>query len=252
MSANMMSLASSGGKFLKLFGDRKMMKTMPTARDYVQDGLIHQWDGIENAAFDTHDINSSVWKDIKGGFDFSLDSRYGFGTNSFICKTPNTRGLAKRVSFDGFGTPTIEVCYSYSESDFVAGYLFGIQGDGFSIGMNYSTSNGKVFTRTNGVHQGYLTLGLHSASLVCTNEAMSSTKNYYYQFIDGSQNLRADYIPITSSSVSLQLMKTTTVGSSYNMCIHSVRIYNRRLSAFEIAANYAIDKARFNLPDKTI
>ena len=33
MSANLMSLARSGGKFLKLFGDRKMMKTMATARD---------------------------------------------------------------------------------------------------------------------------------------------------------------------------------------------------------------------------
>lgn len=29
MSANLMSLASSGGKFLKLFGDRKMMKPFP-------------------------------------------------------------------------------------------------------------------------------------------------------------------------------------------------------------------------------
>lgn len=29
MSANLMSLARSGGKFLKLFGDRKMMRTLP-------------------------------------------------------------------------------------------------------------------------------------------------------------------------------------------------------------------------------
>ena len=29
MSANLMSLARSGGKFLKLFGDRKMMKQLP-------------------------------------------------------------------------------------------------------------------------------------------------------------------------------------------------------------------------------
>lgn len=29
MSANLMSLARSGGKFLKLFGDRKMVRTLP-------------------------------------------------------------------------------------------------------------------------------------------------------------------------------------------------------------------------------
>ena len=32
MSANLMSLAQSGGKFLKLFGDRKMVRTLPYLR----------------------------------------------------------------------------------------------------------------------------------------------------------------------------------------------------------------------------
>ena len=66
MSANLMSLARSGGKFLKLFGDRKMVKTMPTARDYVQDGLIAMWDGIENAGWGVHDPNATTWKDLTG------------------------------------------------------------------------------------------------------------------------------------------------------------------------------------------
>ena len=50
MSANLMSLARSGGKFLKLFGDRKMMKPLPydaeveylesTGTQYVDTGVI--------------------------------------------------------------------------------------------------------------------------------------------------------------------------------------------------------------------
>ena len=50
MSANLMSLARSGGKFLKLFGDRKMMKQLPydaeveylesTGTQYVDTGVI--------------------------------------------------------------------------------------------------------------------------------------------------------------------------------------------------------------------
>ena len=50
MSANLMSLARSGGKFLKLFGDRKMMKPLPydaeveylesTGTQYVETGVI--------------------------------------------------------------------------------------------------------------------------------------------------------------------------------------------------------------------
>ena len=50
MSANLMSLARSGGKFLKLFGDRKMMKLLPydaevgylegTGKQYISTMLI--------------------------------------------------------------------------------------------------------------------------------------------------------------------------------------------------------------------
>ena len=31
---------------------------LPTAQDYVQDGLIHQWDGIENAGVGLHDATT--------------------------------------------------------------------------------------------------------------------------------------------------------------------------------------------------
>jgi hypothetical protein len=41
------------------------------------------------------------------------------------------------------------------------------------------------------------------------------------------------------------------VNGYYSGLIHSVRLYSRALTADEIAANYAVDKARFNLPDAT-
>ena len=37
-------------------------------------------------------------------------------------------------------------------------------------------------------------------------------------------------------------------GGQSEFRFHSVRVYNRLLSGAEISANYAIDKARFNLP----
>lgn len=47
----------------------------------------------------------------------------------------------------------------------------------------------------------------------------------------------------------------TTVSLFYNkqcsMTLNSIRIHSRALTAAEIAANYAVDKARFNLPDAT-
>ena len=49
---------------------------LPTARDYVQDGLIAMWDGIENAGWGQHEDSPIVWKDLtNSGYDFThLDS----------------------------------------------------------------------------------------------------------------------------------------------------------------------------------
>lgn len=55
-----------------------------TAKDYIQDGLIHMWDGIENVGWGKHDNNSAVWKDLIGGRDFvkvngAFADTYGYG-----------------------------------------------------------------------------------------------------------------------------------------------------------------------------
>lgn len=47
----------------------------PTAMDYVQDGLVAHWDGIENVGYGLHDENATVWTDITGnGWNLTLNS----------------------------------------------------------------------------------------------------------------------------------------------------------------------------------
>ena len=51
-----------------------------------------------------------------------------------------------------------------------------------------------------------------------------------------------------SSSISTQGIR---IGSGWNVPIskhHNIRVYSRALTADEIARNYNVDKARFNLP----
>ena len=61
MSANLMSLARSGGKFLKLFGDRKMMRQLPydaevewlksTGKQWIDTGVEPAQDLAFNCSF---------------------------------------------------------------------------------------------------------------------------------------------------------------------------------------------------------
>ena len=43
-----------------------------TSASYVQDGLIAQWDGIDNVGIGGHDATATVWKDLAGNYDLSL------------------------------------------------------------------------------------------------------------------------------------------------------------------------------------
>ena len=43
-----------------------------TSANYVQDGLIAQWDGIDNVGIGGHDPSATVWKDLAGTNDLSL------------------------------------------------------------------------------------------------------------------------------------------------------------------------------------
>ena len=43
-----------------------------TSADYVQSGLIGQWDGIENAGVGIHSGTTNIWKDLVGDCDLTL------------------------------------------------------------------------------------------------------------------------------------------------------------------------------------
>ena len=50
--------------------------SVPTARDYVQTGLIAMWDGIENAGGGVHDASATRWlMDLDGPKRYCCDYR---------------------------------------------------------------------------------------------------------------------------------------------------------------------------------
>ena len=71
MSANLMSLARSGGKFLKLFGDRKMVRTLPYLRRvaYLES---HGTEWIDTGVLSSSELEVAV--------DFVCNSGFVFGT----------------------------------------------------------------------------------------------------------------------------------------------------------------------------
>ena len=77
-----------------------------------------------------------------------------------------------------------------------------------------------------------------------SNQTSASFPRNCVMFFGGVNKVSVIAKPITGTTLGIGRDSYT----SMNVDIYSLRLYSRALTAAEIAANYAIDKERFNLP----
>lgn len=233
-----------------------MRRPRYTAKDYVQDGLVAMWDGIENAGWGVHDQNATMWRELISGTDCAYSDANG---------TPNwvSNGWESVVTdgkyFDAFYPDglaehhTLQFVVTKSTAYYAArGIICGAYSLSGGNGCNfeYRTSNA-----TNGILRAYYSgnpdfstsavweLGLPSAfSMIHDNSTYS-----ILQGVDALATVTNSYNLLTQS---IMRIGADSRASSFTFggVIHSIRFYNRALTAAEIAHNYAVDKERFNLP----
>ena len=220
-------------------------KKMPTARDYVQDGLLAMWDGIENAGWGSRAESSDSWTELitskkcgkRSGDDNIevLDDGFRFVNGGFntgislgnivaieaVLKIDNEQNSGPLLCSLRAGIQLVLVKNSdgvqyvpltYTEASHKKAVV--------TVGEKFAISIAREIGFTNGID-----------STVVDNTVSGWGFNYstgtiaYYQptnFVDTFTNFVGD--------------------------IHSLRCYSRKLTYDEITANYAIDKARFGLP----
>lgn len=236
----------------QIFLGRCAKAAAPTAKSYVQDGLIAMWDGIENAGWGVHDANATVWKDLIGGNDATKSGAVLWG-DSYADFTPSTTGKFVVGSFLGKPqTFTFEVVVkrlgtrngpSSPFSSIEAG------GAGFQIDRNGT----RLFGQT-GASSGYY-------KQVASPYTGTDKTSYSYVFGPTQYLFRNASLEQTAGGgnvvrynnsypflIGCEAGEATWSPMSFNGYVFAVRVCNRALTAAEIAANYAIDKERFNLP----
>ena len=225
------------------FFEKRGAPAGPTARDYVQSGLIAMWDGIENAGWGTHDPNATTWKDLVSERDFSLysvgvgDNHMVFGSNSYATASPvfqSSDMMTLEVVMD-VKSATSDPCFMsfFAAGNYVGDMLW------FSKGrLAWGISVSQVRVESSCAIQGSATWDLSTHSFVRPNEpykdgrAITPTSNNEYY---GATRVRG-------------LAINPTKNWTFSGDVYSIRLFSRALTAAEIAANYAIDKARFELP----
>ena len=226
-------------------------KRKPTAKDYVQDGLIAMWDGIENAGWGEHVSSSSTWKDLVSDYPLSLSSG-GFGSDyKYISDVAPVSSCYGSYSFSAPSEFTMELAISQLVINGTRGTkpLFMLfTSSGFVVGMigiqtrDPPMLNTKASNASN--HDVMDVSSLDSGCFAITLSSDGELKTYYNGTLVGARTVTTGQVHTCCITTSYR-PRYSGYGCTGNW--HRMSIYSRALTADEIAANYAIDKERFGL-----
>ena len=211
---------------------------------YAADGLVAMWDGeFPGGVGGKTAQTASEWVDIIGG------SVYGRGTNIIYDPTNKCFVLDKipqsdsnRFTFDAIpasGGFTIEIVCA-------ATWAYGnqmklISPNGLSAIYVYPSH---VNIYPTGSSASFTGIGLNTPFYYANAFTTGNGKNklYYNGEYKTAGGTPGGIDPLTYIAAPMQIANRVSGN------IYAVRVYSRALTADEIAANFAVDKERFNLP----
>ena len=220
-----------------------------TARNYVQDGLVAMWDGIENAGWGVHDNSATTWKDLIGGHVLNVDNGGSWADDCLVCD--GTRRGAYGNNLTGGAPLVVEaVVQATTASSWRILWHQGEWRDGLRLtrclvfynptqlwlasAYGYTDVSTTIANKTT-IHIDYASSGISHLSINGSDAAFSTGATSWYN-TDGGNVFAFGGASSTSANYALACK------------IYSFRLYSRALTADEIAHNYAVDKERFNLP----
>lgn len=238
-----------------LLGKKTEVKDAPTARSYVQDGLVAMWDGIENAGVGVHSNSATYWTDLvrpDHGVRFNLVSSDSWTDTGLAIRAGRIIGSGyDTFYFYDYGQPVtpdgwhFEIVVSVNSVKQAGGLVLNWRGNVNGPLVISTAWNYLRFTGGGNGNYGDDDSSYSIADSIGKAFEASFSLNY------GDSNLYCNGVLVRTKfgkQAGNSLAHAFTVGSGgQDMVIKSIRVYNRTLTPSEIAANYAIDARRFGL-----
>ena len=233
-----------------------------TSASYVQDGLIAQWDGIDNTGIGVHDPGAKVWKDLTGNYDLTLLPKGGWSADG---RSLTVYGAAAVCSNSLPAYKTIEVVYKMKTPGgrllFCSGGISQVNAfrfiafnrDGETSGTTGYFSGAWKVPAKHVIWDSFDPSAVRSMAATYNNgEANADNGNVAAVYADGVA--RDDGSADTAWGLGDEhiMIGDRAEAGAYPWFgeVYTIRIYSRALSAEEIAANHAIDEARFYAPSQ--
>ena len=254
------------------FADMAAKKSAPTARDYVQNGLCCMLDGIDNAGFGVHDDNLQYWYDLAreagGGNNWDVTASASSGTrweqNGLFVPAGVNIGIGDGSKY--FSTPFGGVA-PITDYTCEMGMYFPNFSKGFSslsvtrIGYSFFECSRPWAEKQMRLAKSGDSRASHDADgssklvnmesyigadrTLCVSSTNDLASKVGKLCINGEVKTNGAYKDLGASDIFRY--GPIIFASSDDRKILFIRVYTRALTNDEIAANYAVDKARFGL-----
>ena len=224
---------------------------------YVSSGLVAQWDGIDNAGRGLHSNNPTVWKDLIGSADVEIPYWVETHDNSLVSvgdtvtRTAPTLSSISGITGDDVTIEVVARRVRWTKTDNYLNLQSVISSPwgGFGYRLQYDNRffsllppNGSNVTQTklyNIVDYINLATMRQTMSARITRNSTDAVNDFVISGAKETLNYDNTYTG-TLPSVWTFFNNTRTEVEFF-----AIRVYNRRLTDEELAANTAIDQRRF-------
>lgn len=255
------ALAEKGGGVM-LIGMRNAMFSgggKLSAEDYVQDGLYLMLDGIENVGIGMpHSYLATSWADLSGhGRNAQLLNGCTWTANSIYVHGKSSDSIVKTAGPPSNTNFTLECVHKMDSRDNYA-RLWDTEAyqNTARFASLFGTSlapDNMCFIVDRSVDLNYNMIPVSTAARSFSVVPQTSSNKLGLRAFVNGQDIQVVF-PIVSpdehppSSTIDFGNRSNNPNRGFDGAIFAIRIYNRILTPAEIATNYAVDVARFNLP----
>ena len=228
---------------------------------YVTDGLVAMWDGEWNAGGGVHDASKRA-VDLSGNSrDLTLSADCTIGDNYFALAPSSSEsrigGTVSIPELAGQSLLEFRIVARFTETTSWNKHCF-FSSDNTLYEFNYAHRNSTQIVPgvlLNGNLAFVSNLSQYGGTVFAL-ETQCRQVNYdgrhsYAAWLDNvytTIGVTGSFRQSSDTSTDLHILKMTTSNVDQTGYIYSFAIYNRYLTDAERAANYAVDKERFNLP----
>ena len=229
-----------------------------TSSSYVQDGLVGQYDGIDNQGTGTHDSTATTWKDLVGDNDLTLTNTAAWCRGIGLSMDQTSAGSA--AAYGKTVAPayqTIEVLFKETtrssrimlwSGDRARYVVFDYGNVTYPYVWAYFDGRKEILL-DNHSHTPYVKMQAYVPTSLVATYGRGEDNEVADVYCDGVQRHCGGSVNWWGSGPEFLTLggRNLTANATYGWSgeIYAIRFYNRVLTPEEIARNHAIDVKRF-------